>query len=81
MAGENPPRPPLDFSRPGCLDILHVAFGLVQADEQFGSHIGAFFGRQRHGFAEKLLRTRGHSGILTAVRQPTKSVTQASQAF
>ena len=72
MTGENSPGPPLDFSGPSCLDILHVAFGLVQAGEQFGSHIGAFFGRQRQGFAEKLLRTGGHRGILAAVRQPTK---------
>ena len=32
----------------------------------------AFFGRQRQGFAEKLLRTRGHRDILTAVGQPSK---------
>ena len=31
----------------GCLDSLHGAFGLVHAGEQFGSHIGASFGRQR----------------------------------
>ena len=72
MVGENPPSPPLDFSGPSCLDSLHGAFGLVHAGEQFGSHIGAFFGRQRQGFAEKLLRTRGHTDILTAVRWPSK---------
>ena len=54
---------------------------LVEAGQQFGGHVGAFFNGQRQGFSKKFLRSGRHVAILDPAGQPNKRLHQTAASF
>ncbi len=66
-------RPSFDFMGPRGFDFgSTLCRRLVEAGQQLGGHVGAFFNGQRQGLTKNVLRSRRHEAILDPAGQPNK---------